>query len=285
MVKVLEVDLEKDKESRQEFSSFFPSLPSKYSDGNFVSYVVTISPEEKGYLFRQENHCLFYILGKKEAIPFDVDENGGLIKIFYKDCEINYEESSIKKGNLESSLSIEMKDYEDLYNGEVSFVQKRLDTKEVCIISYNHMCYNKINSPIYNYHTKDKTSVILFDGWWYKEFVPCEIKRDSFLYNYLVATGVLSEKPIEDCIRFYQKYSFLGKFFTLPLLQRGMSRVEMDSFLLSRGFSSEIPSLLLDVYNERDAFLKMISEVCLLMKEINDKKEDTKRMVVSTKQD
>ena len=281
MVKILDVDVEKDKETMQEAYSFFSFLFSQYPLDSFVLYVVAISETEKGYLFRQQEHCMFYIPSKNKAIPFEVDKEGALTAVFYNGWEINYKCSTIKKGNLELSLSICFKEHPDLYNGEVTFAQKNLATEEICQICYDHMCYERLKSPIYPYHTKEKMFVLFQQGAYYTAYIPREIEVDSPLYSYIRATAHISEEVTQNFVRFYPQISVLGRKYTFPLFQRGMSVEEMDNFILSKGFLSEIPSFLFDVYNERDVFLKMISEICLLMKEVNDKKEDTKRFLIT----
>ena len=269
MFEIMEVNTE----LLEPISSFYPTLCKLFPELDFVSYVVKVG-DKFAYLFKQHEKGIFFLPGSSSYIRFTLDEKGILDTIFYENWEIDYEKNCIKKGDMEYSIEIdEVKDVEAEYNGEVIYSQENVSTEEYCYISYNHMYYKDYAiSPIYPYHTKEKMKVTFIHGKKQEEYV-----RRELTLPYDTDFDTTSEK----IIKYFKKYSILG----FPLFHNSKTPDEMDHLILSKGFLNSIPELLFDVYNENNPLLKLLSEVVLEVKEIDIKRNDTKRSRFSIKQD
>lgn len=281
-MKMFEI-IEIGEDSLKEVSTFFPMLQKQFPSLDFVAYVVK-TEKGKGFLFKQNEKGIFFF-PNSSYLEFTMNAEGLLSEIVYEDVVIDYETDSIKKGDMVFSLQIDEVEEESYeYNGEVVFSQVNEKTEECCLISYPHMFYkNKNISPIYSNHTKEKSRITFLSKRKNEDYIRYTIDSSSILYGWIQSREKLVET--EEINRYFRLYTLGGHSFADLFFHAGETIEEMNKKILDRGFLTEIPTILYEVYNDNNQMFQLLSTILIKAREIDEKEDNYRRMLLSLKED
>lgn len=255
-----------------------------------------------------------------EITRFTLDEEYNLWTVHRNGFDITFEGDDTflyeKTTGIEHYLTIEHLNFEDEdgYDGYAFYTQYNEKERKRCQVNYQHMYRAKDGIiPIYPMHLKKKNHIFLDYGvildhedegfdllmgakgkkhQYYCRFDTWKSVIATMLNAYRsggVMSALRSYKEYMDDVdgnmrcedRYYRiLYEHGENFETLYPFGKGKTIKEMDELITSEGFCSEVPSFVVDVYNEKDPIIKDIEYLLKQAKELTD---DNKVMLLKIK--
>lgn len=184
----------------------------------------------------------------------------------------------------------------DGYDGCISYKQYDPESDTLCEINYQQM-YREVDgkAPIYSFRTREIDGVYIDEEYtkskgyikglplprrakYYTKaaYEPGEIGHDLInikdygLVNFLSMANNIAVEREHRAVR-YVKSSYTrmdGSYGDLWPFAHQMKREEIDEIIRSYGFTTEIPSLFIDVYNGYDYTVNAIQEITAEMKKL-----------------
>ena len=278
-----------------------------------IAIFAVLDGNDLGFIARVGEDCLF-INNKGDYTLFKLNENEDLLAITTEQFVVYYGDVlCFVVGDKEYSVSINRNDEldEDGYDGLVEFRQYDKSKDIMCIINYQHMYRMRDGKvPIYGFHTKRLSQVYIDEEYSKKKLKSCgflpktskyygsfsfnegEIGydiiaiKDYGLVSFLKrgAYDLIRESTIKSFSRCYT-IDFSGNYRDIWPFGRIYTEDEIKEQIESYGFLSEIPTQMLEVYNDQSKDVELIKQLVLLMKEIKpllSKPENSRKKLLLT---